>query len=154
VSWGEQGAADALVESVLAKVKADGMDERPVLAMIYALKYRIINITGSKTQAFTDEKHRIAGLRFENSTPKILEDGCHELGHIIQYEAKVKVPHCEDFTSEVGRAAVIGRSGVLRRLQEMENSAAVVESYLHLLPASQITQRIWEVRRGLLRKIG
>lgn len=148
------GEADALVESVLASIRADGMDERPPLPMIYALRYRIVHITGSKTQAFTDEKHRTVGLCFESNALKIAEDGSHELGHIIQYKAGIKGPHCEEFTSEVGRAAVLGRRGILRRLNKGDSPVEIIEDLLHLLPAHQIAQRIFEVRCSLWRKIG
>lgn len=151
--WGI-GEADALAESVLVRVCADGMEERPALALVYLLGWKIVELHDRQIEAFSDPKTRTVCLNFKLDRAAFLKQIAHELGHIILYEARVPGPHDEDFVDEVGRSGVIGRIGMLWRLKEMSNSAEVVESYLHLLPAPDVARRIWEVRRALMRKIG
>lgn len=145
--------ADALVESALARIGMDGMDERDPLAVIYQFKWRVRVLAGGITQGFTNDKKREVGLSFLGSEQAINKDAAHEAGHVVQYRMRARTPHCEDFTDAVGRAIVIGRAGMLRRLNRLPTTAAVVDSYAHLLPAEEVARRLWEVRRAIMRRM-
>lgn len=145
--------ADALVESVLAKIGLDGLEERDPVAVIYQLKWKVRVLGGGIARGFTNDKTREVGLTFLGSEQASNWDACHEAGHVVQYEARSLTPHCEDFTDAVGRAIVMGRAGVLRRLNRLPTSADVVDSYAHMLPSAQVAQRVWEVRRAMMRRL-
>jgi hypothetical protein len=142
---------DATVECVLARVGLDGVDQRDPYAVILALGWRVEPLTThGPEEGRTLAESRVVQVRFAGSDPYITKVLAHECGHVVLIESGHGLPHCECCADQIGRAVCLGRAGLLRELRDL-SPREVAELYAPVFLASEVAQRIAEVRHAMRR---
>lgn len=144
---------DGIVEGTLARVGLDGLDVRDPIAVILALGWRLVPLPAGLTHGVLVEHERLVAMSFVGSVQRVTRTAAHEAGHVVQLEAGLRLPHDEVQTDRWGRAIVLGRAGLLRKMRH-SGTATIVGDYADLLPGTDVAQRIWEVRQSLLQRTG
>lgn len=146
---------DALAEFAAAQVGLDGLDVRDVLVFIRALVPSAQALPrGELTGCFDLETCTIrvdpTGTLWHIKTRLI-----HELGHIILWVNGIEGPHDEVLCDRVGRAGVIGRGQVVRKLRTMHVDQVVAE-YKGVMSVGELLLRVGEVLRQeqRMRRVG
>jgi hypothetical protein len=142
---------DALVESVLARVGLDGMDQRNPFAVLLALGWDVQPLLGAGPEdGRTLVESRTVQVRFAGSDPRITSVLAHECGHVVMIEAGYRMPHCECCADQLGRAVCLGRMGLVGLLRDT-HPQEIVEIYRDVLLPSEVSLRAYEVRASLMR---
>lgn len=144
---------DGIVESTLARICLDGMEQRHPVAVILQFKWGIEPTTLGHLEGYTHADRKMVGLSMLGGDSRIFKCAMHEAGHVVLVEHGVKMPHCECCADRAGRAIAMGRVDLVRRLRR-DHLSDVIAHYAKTIPADEVTQRIWEVRQMTMRSTG
>lgn len=73
--------------------------------------------------------------------------------HVMLFLLRYQFPHDEDLASQAGRAWCLGRCAILYGLREFRREE-IVAHYSTTLPPGEVSSRIWEVQRAVMRWVG
>lgn len=144
---------DGMVECVLARVGLDGLAERNPLAVIYALRWTVEPLPLGERHGQVITARRAVLATFLGDDRAIHRTLAHEAGHVVLVEAGHALPHCECCADRAGRAVVLGRRPLQRRLR-IEPGYRITQDYAHRICSTLVSQRIAEVRWEAGRLVG
>ncbi len=147
------GDVDGVVECVLARVGLDGLPERNPLAVIYALRWAVEPLPAGERHGQVLPAKRLVLATFLGDDRTIHRTLAHECGHVVLVEAGHALPHCEHCADRAGRAVVLGRRALQRRLR-IEPGYRITQDYAHRICPTLVSQRIAEVRWEAGRLVG
>lgn len=152
--WCPWNDADAIVESGLISVQLDGADHRCPIVLFELFGVARVPLPPGELEGTLSLDPLVAAYCMVGPDALVRWRAWHEAGHLMLYLSGRRLPHDEALASRCGRALAMSRRFVLRLLDGGWRDYEIVQEYADWLPEEQTEQRIWEVRRTVIRRVG
>lgn len=144
---------DAIAEAVARMVQLDGSATRCPWLFCRLFSIRIRPLCKGRLHGYFSARRRTIYIDVSGTPEEVRARLAHEIGHAMLFLLRYQFPHDEELASRAGRAWCLGRRAVLFALRELRREEAIAH-YSSILPPGEVSARIWEVQRAVMRWVG